>query len=421
MAESVRETLERSMEALEARAAPPAPQPATERAPNVGREAVRTEGTTGPERAVRPAGTVDQERADNSAGTETKERAVKPEGAGKRELAEALEGTETLEREAAPGDRPRDQFGRFLAKTRNVLEPKGSDEPIADQAPPTETEPAEETPPEGDSEGEAILPPPAWSAASKAEFAKLPRPIQNEIVRRENDVNTAFTQRAQQFNAVQPLVQAVAPYADKFALRGQHPAVAVQQLLAVQDLLERDPMQGVAHVARAYNVDLRNFAAAYSQVQKPQDPQVQALANEVAQMKNERAQQQRYVEQQEMSRITGEVEAFSADKGTHPYFDAVRPAMAQLMAQGICNDLQAAYDHACWAIPEVRERILNDQKRAEATARQKAERDAAERARRAGVSVRSTPGAIVNGSQRGPDPSKLRELIEWNWDRAASR
>ena len=408
MAESVRETLERAMETLESRPTPPEPQPSPQRVPTDRIEPADERVPTSKSAAAEPE-------------SARSERAVPVRGADGRESAVGTESAERPEPDAAPGDRPRDQFGRFLAKTRNVLEPRGSDEPIADQAQPVETEPAEEIPPEGDSEGEAILPPPAWSAASKAEFAKLPRAIQTEIARRENDVTTAFTQRAEQFNAVQPLVQAVAPYADKFALRGQHPAVAVQQLLAVQELLERDPMQGVAHVARAYGVDLRNFAAAFSQVQKPVAPEVQAVTNEVAQIKNLLAQQQRSVEQQEMSRITGEVQAFSADRGTHPYFDIVRPAMAQLMAQGICDNLQAAYEHACWAIPEVRDRILNDQKRAEMTARQKAERDAAERARRAGVSVRSAPGASVNGAGRGPDPNNLRKLIEYNWDQAASR
>jgi hypothetical protein len=330
--------------------------------------------------------------------------------------AETVESAESQEKLAPPeGDRPRDQFGRFLSSTPPARaaapeepdETPGETDDTTDQPAPKEDEPDHRP---------AIAPPQSWSAAAKDTWGQLPRTVQDEVLRRESDVARGFQQRAEQINHLEPIAQAVAPYAQKFALRGASPAAAVQQLLAVQDLLERDPIEGVAHVARSYGVDLRQFAAAVAQAQQPQDPQVQAVASRLERMESLVRQQSQAAEQAEMTRIGSEIEAFRADAAAHPYFEAVRPAMAQLMANNIALTLQDAYDHACWAIPQVRSRILDDQKRAEQVQRGKVDREAAERARRAAVSVSSAPSSGRGGNKTAIGKS-IRDDLEAAFDR----
>jgi hypothetical protein len=378
----------------------------------------------------------DNVRADLEAAFETAEKSAPTERSERGERAERAERPAPRERAPAPrqaaaepepaepteqpadqlvppeGDRPRDQFGRFLSKTQEA-----SAEPAEQVAPASEQTTDQPAPRESEPASPAIAAPTTWSAVAKDQWGQLPRAIQDEVLKRESDVARGFQQRAEQINALEPIAQAVAPYAQKFNLRGVSPAAAVQQLLAVQDLLERNPIEGIAHVARSYGVDLRQFAAAFEQAQQPQDPQVQAVSARVERMEGFLRQQNQAVQQAEFSRISSEVETFRADTAAHPYFDAVRPAMAQLMANNMAMTLQDAYDHACWAIPEVRSRILDDQKRAENTTRAKAERETTERARRAAVSVSSAPTS--GRTTRGKEGKSIRDDLEAAFERVA--
>lgn len=369
------------------------------------------------------APTADDVRADLEAALAASEKAEPPvereakaPPSPKAEKPPPPEPDEPEEKLVPPeGDRPRDQFGRF---TKTLTEPEEApsekdaepaEEPASDQPATKAAEPATQP---------AIAPPQSWSAAAKDEWVKLPRAVQDEVLKRESDVARGFQQRAEQINSLEPIAQVVAPHAQKFALRGVHPAQVVQQLLAVQDLLERDPLEGVAYVARSYGVDLRQFAAALQQSAQPQNPEVQAANSRIDRMEQFLQQTQAAAQQAEMARITSEIEAFKSD-GNHPYFDAVRPAMAQLMQSNIAMTLQDAYDHATWALPEVRARLLEDQRRAEQSQRAAAEKQAAERARRAAVSVSSAPT-----SGKGGPPTKersVREELEAQLERAASR
>jgi hypothetical protein len=317
------------------------------------------------------------------------------------------------------GDRPRDQFGRFTSATPEGPTPDAETQTagpqeIADQ-PETEAAAPDHMP--------ASSPPRSWSETAQKDWATASPALREAVMKREAEMSRGAEQWAQQRNALEPIAQAVAPYAQKYALRGQHPAMAVQQLLAVQDLLERDPVEGIAYVARSYGVDLRQYAAAYDQAtrsQQPQDPQVRQLSEQLAQVQGYLQQQANGQQQQEMSRIQHEIMAFESDAAAHPYFAAVRPAMAQLMQTGVSASLQDAYDHACWAIPEIRARLLQEQRRAESTQRSKSERDAAERARRAGVSVSGAP-STTNGAVRKQDSGSVRDTLNQVYEAVVSR
>ena len=353
--------------------------------------------------------------------------APKPQREAVAEAREpAPEPARTAEAEATPepeqadaelhGDRPRDQFGRFT-KTRDAEELPAADPAAAtdsDQAQPQEPEPETErakAPPSSP----AIAAPEAWSPADKAIFETLPLPAKEIIQRREKQVADGFRQRAEQIDAVQPLMQVLAPYQERLALRGVHPASAVQQLFALQDYMDRDPVGGLAHIARAYGVDLRQYAAAYAQAQKPESPEQQALNQRLAQIESYQQQQHaaalQWQQQQQYAQVNSEVAAFRADATSHPHFELVRPVMAELMQTGRAQTLQDAYDLAVSRSDDVRN--------AQATARQKLERDAAERARRAAVSV-SGHAPRGNGALTSTKPLSRRETIERAYDRAAS-
>jgi hypothetical protein len=307
------------------------------------------------------------------------------------------ESREREEQEREGVDRPRDQFGRF---TRT---PEGR-APEQPEARPVEPAPAISDQPESVAQEQgdlpAILVPQAWSAAAKDSWHQLPRAIQEEVDRRERDVSRALQQRAEQANVLEPIVQAIQPYSQKLALRGINPASVVTQLLAVQDLLDRDPIEGIAYVARSYGVDLRNFATAFAQSQQPQDPAMRELSDRVSRQDQMLQQWRQAAEAQEMQRIQGEVQRFAASRD-YPYFDQVRERMAHFMERGSADDLAHAYRLAVAENDDIGRQIKQREEQQLLTARRQSEKHIADRARKAAVSVSGSPyggGSVPNGN-----------------------
>lgn len=391
--ESVRDSLNAAFDASE-RAAPPEPRPSRTETSRNGENRVQTGSESG---RNPPSRERDDTTGPDSSPESTELSPESPEG-----------------RRESGVDRPRDQFGRFSRTTPPPPQapaeqqpqgaPEGAEIEIPDQPEPGAAEPARP----------AILPPQAWSAAARDNWTKLPRPVQEEIDRRERDVQRAFQQRAEQAHVLEPLAQAIQPYASKLHLRGVNPAAAVTQLLAVQDLLDSDPIAGVAHVAKVYGVDLRQFATAFTQSQQPQDPAVRELAQRVAQQDQMLRQWQQGAEAQEQSRINDEVQSFAADAQRYPYFEHVRPRMADFMATGVATTLAEAYRMACAVDERVAAAIRQNEAAAERAARNTQEREAAARARRAGVSVTGVPGGLAPDGRGSADTVRdaVRSALE---------
>ena len=127
--------------------------------------------------------------------------------------------------------------------------------------------------------------------------------------------------------------------------------------------------------------------------------QLQYMNQEVSTIKS------RY-EQEEQARLTSEIERVrqSAD---FPHFDEVRETMAQLLEQGLANDLETAYAKAVrlqddvWA--KEQERLLRSAQE------QSSKRQQVAKAKAKAVSPRSvTPNGLVAAS----DKKDRRSLIE---------
>ena len=149
-------------------------------------------------------------------------------------------------------------------------------------------------------------------------------------------------------------------------------------LLNAQRMLDSDPMQGIAAIAQAYGIDL-------TQAFGPQgngNPQMQALQAQVSQLTNQLTQRdnqsrmsQERQNQARMSEVQSQVETWGQDK-EHFAREDVRNMMGTLIQSGQASDLDAAYEAACHAIPEIRSAIAEKAKAAQ-EAKAKKERGAA--------------------------------------------
>lgn len=287
-------------------------------------------------------------------------------------------------------------------------------------------------------------PPTAWSRSSKALWDSLPPSIQDEVLRREESSAKGVAELKERHQAevkslkdrTAELETAVAPYDEAIRQAGRTRGQVVDQLFKWHIALA-GPNKTAAFRQLAANlgVDIAQLAG----VQRTQEghegsteagsppPQVQDMswAPAFGELQRRLEQYEAATTAQQQASAEKAVQAWAKDK---PHFEKVRQRMAQfinadadLVRMGqqpvsgfIKNgdiDMDAAYEAAVWADPELRaELIRSREEEREAAARAVAEKQRleaeqklreekakieAERAKRAAASLK--PGAPLSG------------------------
>lgn len=251
----------------------------------------------------------------------------------------AVEGASTEAAVAAPepveSGPVRDDHGRFA--------PKVDSKPEATQHDPQGKEPER-----------TILPPRSWTAAAKAKFNALDPDVQQEVLRREKEIDDGKAQwdtQAQEYNRYKALYE---PIKDRLTLSGIDQFAYTQALIKADELLRTNPQQGFQQLAQLYGFNPNQGQAQQPlQYQAPADPALQALQQQVQQLTQQKATEDAAKEQAELQTLRTEIEAFRADP-QHMYFDNVKPAMVKLLESGVCETIPEAYELACYRDKDVR-------------------------------------------------------------------
>lgn len=190
--------------------------------------------------------------------------------------------------------------------------------------------------------------------------------------------------------------------------QGYTPLQATQQLFDLNERASRDPGGFVKWFMQSRGLDPATIfelqqKAADADAGGWVDPEVQALKQELAQVRQglqqtaQQFQQRQQAEQQQVTQgwlkqIDDFRNATLPDNKTpkHPYLKEVEGHMAALLKGSHAKDLADAYDQAINANPTVRAKVRADEKAAEQLARQKAEREHAAKAQKAGATVTSS-------------------------------
>lgn len=353
---------------------------------------------------------IDGETTD-AAGTEsaapvTEAAAEVPAGESKPEAAEPAA-------EAGSGDRPRDANGRFLPKSEEPAKAEAQPQSV----PGTQAPQAAEAPKEPQQQV-VDLPPSTWTALAKAEYAKLPEVVRNEIKKRESDFQKGISGYKQAADYGQRMQQTLQPFMPLIQQAGGQPEAVVRNLLQTAATLRtgspQQKQQLLVQIAQEYGVQLPGQQqdtqgngidqnAIAQMVQQLLQPHLQQFQQFQGQFQT--VQQQR--EQAEQQQLASQIEAFRTatdEKGQpkHMYFDNVRGTMAALIDSGDAATLEDAYVMACRAHPEVSQILAAEQaKKADAQRLAEAKR-LAEEARRA-----TTVNAQGQGGVGLADTSKL--------------
>lgn len=278
----------------------------------------------------------------------------------------------------------RDERGRFAPKN----------EP-ADQTQPEKgiAEPAQPT----------IRPMPAsLKPEIKARWEKLDPDVQDELIRRDAEVQQAkqeWDKKASRFNK---LDEVLSPARSMWELNGVTEDQAIRQLLAAENLLRTDPMAGLQWLAQQYGVHPSQVGAMLQQQQQlqPQGSQVgselQVLVDQISELRAWKDNAEKQQEQREIEQAERAIADFKA-RPEGRYFDDVRDQIVKFLDAGAASTLEEAYDLACYANPKIR--ALLEAQRAEQ-----------EKATKAAASARRAAGSVTGAPNRGSEIAPPRQV-----------
>lgn len=317
----------------------------------------------------------------------------------------AEEVVEDEEGEELPEVSDRDEKGRFKKK-----EAEAPTEEVAEVK-----EEATEEVKEEETQESSIEPPHSYTATVKAKWNEIPKEVQEELVRREQDVHRMMTAPNGELQIGRQMKEVVTPYMPLIQSLGATPAQAVGETLNLAYILNQgQPLQKAQVIEKLIN-DHQIDTSLIGQ-QQTADPQMKALQDQIAQLSqaaNPEAVKAQLRQEMEAERINTEVQAFAANPA-HIHYDKVRPAMAALLQSGAAGDMQEAYDMACHADPAIRSTLQQEQAK-EAEAKRKVEIEAK---KKAAASVTGSPGTTSNSSPK--QAKSVRDALDSSWEELSS-
>ena len=217
---------------------------------------------------------------------------------------------------------------------------------------------------------QAIEAPQSLPADVKAEWATLPPKHQEWLAAREGELHKKFTTDGERLKSLSAFEEITTGIQDRLRQVNAPAPEYFRRLAAADQLLASDGVRGLQQIAQMYGIDIRAaFSGQPSQGQ--QDPQFNALAQELGAIKSHLTAQQQAAEQAKLTDAEKKIEAF---KTKAPHFDKVEALMVKLYEPGM--ELDALYDMATKAHPEISALVRSEQEakaKAEALEKQKAE------------------------------------------------
>ena len=187
-----------------------------------------------------------------------------PESAPAVELTSTPESTPNLEPEPVPvtSGTVRDSLGRFVKAAEKVTgepAPEPAPEPAA-LAEPVAAAPAEPV------VAPEVKPPQSWTPAAREVWANVPPAAQQEILRREGEIQRGLQEASSARNIANQLSELVTPYLPRMRMQGATPMVALSNLLQTETILgtgtQQQRAETVAKLVKAYDIDTDTVAIA---------------------------------------------------------------------------------------------------------------------------------------------------------------
>lgn len=293
----------------------------------------------------------------------------------------------------------------------------GKQPPVVDPAKPTDPNAAAE-----------VKAPVAWKAGAKAEWAKVPKAAQEEITRRETEVQKALSQSVNARNHWNEFNQTVAPFMPLIRAQNSTPMQAFKNLMTTAaGLTVGSPEQKariVAEMIGNFQVDIKALDGILANNPTPAgrgngtsdiEVAIQRQLSPVFDFMNNVKQTAAQRQQQTEAQTETEVAAF-AEK--NEFFEQLREEVADYLEvsarRGREMTLQQAYDRACQDAPDVKKVLQQRAAQQQANLRN----GTVARARQAASSVIGKPNM---GGGADPQRDTRRDDLLAAWEAASDR
>jgi len=294
-------------------------------------------------------------------------------------MPDAPEDHEPHRAESPEEERARGPDGKFIAKEPTEAPAVDASEPVAPVVAP---EPVEEP--------AWSKPPPSWKKDFHEAYAKAPPEVQQYVTQREEEMRRGIEPLIPKAKMADEFMQAMAPFEQNIRSSGLPPAQAVATLMQADNILRNAPMEQRMAYARdllgQYGIDLSGMDWSTA----PVDPRMVALQNQLQATQNTVSNLQQQSVEAHNAALLSEIEELSRGK---EHFEAVRPAMAQLLQSGVATSFEDAYEKAIRLDDGLYQSVFAAKQAQIDADKRKVADEAAKAAKAAAVSVRtSTPG-----------------------------
>ena len=282
-------------------------------------------------------------------------------------------------------------------------------EPVTAEAEEEEETPAEE--PE-----ESVAPPATWTEEAKTKFGQLDPGLQEEILKREKDYAQGIQKHSEAAKSAQSYENIVAPYRAMLASENATPEQAFGELLKTAYTLRsgtaEQRTQLILNLANQYGADLSQLNQT-SEEDEYVDPDIKALRAEISSLKQTTQNQIQLDQNRAIQQNQKVIDDFAADK-KNVHFEAVRGTMSALIQSGDAATIEEAYEKSLYVVPEVREKVIQEQVKKAADKRIKDENTAAAKAKKAA-------GLVLQNEEAGiviPDKGSMEDILGAAFDKS---
>ena len=249
---------------------------------------------------------------------------VKSEQPAKAEKPEAKP-----KEDGEPAERDRGPDGKFVSKEQSEAAKADADKAV-------QPEDAQKATNFSDA-------PPRFSADAKAAWKDAPEPVRAEITRAVKELEGGIEQYRQ---AYEPFRE----FHKELQQKGQSFREVLAHYTGIEDLLARDPVQGLNRICENMGTSLRTVAAHVlgqtpDQAAQQNDATIRELRQEIAGLKKQVGGFSENMETQQRSAAEKEISAFAAQPG-HERFDELADDIVFLVETGRASDLSQAYELA---------------------------------------------------------------------------
>ena len=275
----------------------------------------------------------------------------------------------------------------------------GTQAPATDSDDPSKTPEKAEAPADANAQqspsGATTLAPDTWTPEAKAEWAKVPARVQQEIAKREGDITRYVTETKEDVTVGRGFKQVMKPYEGLLAQYNVNAWQHVSSLLKAHTTLMFGQPQDKRTLALAIlqdaGIDPTKLASENPQdAILKEDPRVQYLMNRIAQLERGVTGVTSDLQNQRAAETEAEIMAFANDAKAHPHFWEVANQIGSLLKSGMARTLADAYEQAVWANPVTRAKeIARQNGEAQANAERQRKEHLAQARKATAVNVRS--------------------------------